>query len=156
MVHAPEFLTAANAVKDYLNPQKIVIGCDQPIHDEVYKYIVTDKITWAGKPEYCSVAEASFFKYLANTMLAMKVIMNNEFYDVAQGLALDWNSLTSIASTDSRLGNTHWAVPGPDGRRGFGGACFPKDTTALESIAKKIAVETTMLSTAISTNKKYR
>ena len=42
------------------------------------------------------------------------------------------------------------------GRRGFGGACFPKDTTALESIAKKIAVETTMLSTAISTNKKYR
>ena len=140
-----------------MNPHKIVVGCRPNLRPAVADVLMASNINFDRvKIEYCSIAEASFFKYMANSMLAMKVIMNNEFYDVAQGLALDWNSLTSIASTDSRLGNTHWAVPGPDGRRGFGGACFPKDTTALESIAKKIAVETTMLSTAISTNKKYR
>ena len=157
LAHVPEFLTQARAKFDYVNPHKIVVGCRPELRQEVADILMASNINFDRvKIEYCSIAEASFFKYMANSMLAMKVVMNNEFADIATGLGLDWASITNIASTDSRLGNTHWSVPGPDGRRGFGGACFPKDTTALEAIAKKIAVETTMLSTAISTNKRYR
>jgi UDPglucose 6-dehydrogenase len=106
--------------------------------------------------EYCSIAEASFFKYMANNFLAMKVIINNEFAELAQTLNLDWNIITSIAKTDSRLGNTHWNVPGPDGIAGFGGACFPKDTDALLNIALTQEVKMTMLATAIKTNRTIR
>jgi UDPglucose 6-dehydrogenase len=89
-------------------------------------------------------------------MLAMKVTINNELYDLAQELDLDWDKLSNIAKTDDRLGNTHWAVPGPDGERGYGGACFPKDTAALKDLAKSQSVDMPMLSTAIKANKHYR
>ena len=108
------------------------------------------------KIEYCSIEEASYFKYMANCMLAMKVIVNNELYALAHALDLDWDKLSNIAKTDSRLGNTHWAVPGPDGERGYGGACFPKDTAALNYLAEGQQVDMPMLSTAINSNKKYR
>jgi UDPglucose 6-dehydrogenase len=93
---------------------------------------------------------------MANCMLAMKVIVNNELYELARALDLDWERLSNIAKTDSRLGNTHWAVPGPDGFRGYGGACFPKDTSALDHLAKSQVIDMPMLSTAIKSNKRYR
>jgi len=154
--HVPEFLTAVNAVDDYLNPQKIVIGCDQPIHDEVAKFVITDKMSWNGQVEYCSVAEASFFKYLANTMLAIKVIVNNEYADLADALDINWNKIVELAHTDQRLGHTHWSVPGPDGQYGFGGACFPKDTSALSAIANDAGVAMTVLTVAINKNFELR
>jgi UDPglucose 6-dehydrogenase len=89
-------------------------------------------------------------------MLAMKVIVNNELHDLATKLELDWNRLSDIAKTDSRLGNTHWAVPGSDGERGYGGACFPKDTVALKSIADAVGIKLSMLEQAIAQNKNYR
>ena len=106
--------------------------------------------------EYCTIQEASFFKYLANTQLAIKVVVNNEYADLAKRLGVKWERVVDIARTDYRLGATHWAVPGPDGARGFGGACFPKDTAAMAHIAKENDIELTMLSTAISKNKLYR
>jgi UDPglucose 6-dehydrogenase len=156
VAHVPEFLTQANYVNDYLNPHKIVIGCEWPIESRVYRAIMNSRITFTGKVEFCSIGEASFFKYLANTMLAMKVVMNNEYYDLATNLGLDWKTISDIASTDPRLGNTHWQVPGPDGSRGFGGACFPKDTAALEAIAKDLGVELSMLSQSIAKNTTLR
>jgi UDPglucose 6-dehydrogenase len=89
-------------------------------------------------------------------MLAMKVIMNNEYYDLANKMGVDWESIVDISQTDPRLGTTHWQVPGPDGERGFGGACFPKDTAALASIAEDFKSEMTMLNQAIITNIELR
>ena len=77
-------------------------------------------------------------------------------YDLSKDLHLNWETIASIAKTDSRLGNTHWAVPGPDGKRGFGGACFPKDTEALINIASTTATDMSMLKTAIEKNKKLK
>jgi UDPglucose 6-dehydrogenase len=157
LAHVPEFLTQARAKFDYVNPHKIIVGCKQELCDEVTDILVSSAINFDRvKIEHCTIEEASYFKYMANCMLAMKVIINNELYDLANKLDLDWNRLSDIAKTDSRLGNTHWTVPGPDGERGYGGACFPKDTAALKSIANSVGVKLTMLEQAIDQNKKYR
>lgn len=157
LAHVPEFLTQARAKYDYVNPHKIVVGCKKRIRDEVTDILMSSAVNFDRvKIEYCSIEEASYFKYMANCMLAMKVIVNNELYELAQALDLDWNRLSNIAKTDSRLGNTHWAVPGPDGNRGYGGACFPKDTAALNYLADSQGINVPMLSTAIKTNRRYR
>ena len=157
IAHVPEFLTASNAVSDYLTPVKMVIGCRQDLQADVFNIIKTDKINFDDKlVEYCSIAEASMYKYMANTMLAIKVVLNNEYYDLCQSLNLDWNNIVSIAKADPRLGNTHWQVPGPDGSRGFGGACFPKDTNALAKLASNHGVTLSVLESALLKNKKYR
>ena len=57
---------------------------------------------------------------------------------------------------DKRIGDSHMQVPGPDGRKGFGGACFPKDTEAFYSYSKKISSEFSLLKKTISINKKIR
>jgi UDPglucose 6-dehydrogenase len=157
LAHVPEFLTQARAKFDYVNPHKIVVGCRKKLRDDVTNILMSSAVNFDRvKIEYCSIEEASYFKYMANCMLAMKVIVNNELYALAHALELDWDKLSNIAKTDSRLGNTHWAVPGPDGKHGYGGACFPKDTSALNHLAQVQQVDMPMLSTAIKSNKKYR
>lgn len=157
LAHVPEFLTQARAKFDYVNPHKIVVGCKEKIRNIVTDVIMASAVNFDRvKIEYCSIDEASYFKYMANCMLAMKVIINNELYTLAQELDLNWETLSSIAKTDSRLGNTHWAVPGPDGKRGFGGACFPKDTAALQALAQQFDVDLSMLNATIQANKNYR
>lgn len=157
LAHVPEFLTQARAKYDYVNPHKIVVGCKPELRKSVADILLVSAINFNRvNIEYCSIEEASFFKYMANTMLAMKVIMNNEFHEMARALHVNWDNVTAIARTDHRLGSTHWQVPGPDGSRGFGGACFPKDTAALASIARFYNIDMSMLFAAIDKNKKYR
>ena len=152
LAHIPEFLTQARAKFDYVNPHKIVVGCSDNLREQVADVLSASAINFDRVDiEYCSIAEASFFKYMANNFLAIKVVMNNEFAQLANSLHLDWNKVSAIARTDSRLGNTHWAVPGSDGA-GFAGACFPKDTEALLAIAREQSVSMTVLTTAVTTN----
>jgi UDPglucose 6-dehydrogenase len=158
LAHVPEFLTQARAKYDYVNPHKIVVGCKPELRDAVTKVLLASAINFdrMHNIEFCSIAEASFFKYMANNMLAMKVIINNEMSQLANAMGLDWATVSLMAKSDSRLGNTHWAVPGPDGNYGFGGACFPKDTEALQVMAREVGVDMTMLDTAVLTNQTLR
>lgn len=158
VAHVPEFLTQARAKYDYVNPHKIVVGCKPELRDPITRVLLASAINFdrINNIEFCSIAEASFFKYMANNILAMKVIINNEMSQLASAMGLDWETISLMAKSDSRLGNTHWSVPGPDGEYGFGGACFPKDTEALHVIAKQHDVEMTMLETAIETNQALR
>ena len=156
LAHVPEFLTQVNAVNDYLTPSKIVIGCRRNIATDVSDIILKSKVQFSGKIDYCAIGEAAFFKYMANTFLAVKVIMNNEYHDLATAIGLDWNVIADIAKSDSRLGHSHWQVPGPDGSRGFGGACFPKDTQALIRISKDLGIDSSVLVAALVKNRTYR
>ena len=157
LAHVPEFLTQARAKYDYVNPHKILVGCKKKLREDVAEILMNSAVNFDRiNIEYCSIEEASYFKYMANCTLAMKVIINNEFYDLAQRLNLNWDTLTNIAKSDYRLGATHWAVPGPDGSRGYGGACFPKDTAALAKIAEDLGVEMSVLDAVITKNYHYR
>jgi len=133
LMHVPEFLTAANANKDYMTPDMIVMGGDLP-DCEYYKDVVVqaDKTnTMATKFIVADIGTASAMKYYANSFLATKVVFNNQFAAWCTKQGINWNNLSSINKLDKRLGNTHWDVPGPDGMFGYGGYCFPKDVSAL-------------------------
>ena len=135
VVFNPEFLTEANAVKDYENQNRIILGGDEdvtldlsPLFLEVFpnaSIILTDS------------TEAEMIKYLTNNFLSVKVAFANEMYDLCSTLNIDYDSVIKYATYDERLGKSHWSVPGPDGDFGFGGHCFPKDLAAILSVTKE-------------------
>jgi UDPglucose 6-dehydrogenase len=101
---------------------------------------------------------ASIIKYTINSFLAAKVLFFNQINDVlsASGSTVDWNSFIGAIQADSRIGASHMSVPGPDGRRGFGGACFPKDTVALVHYAEQLGVPFTVLKEVVKINQSIR
>lgn len=136
----PEFLTEANAHGDFRNQHLIVIGADDPgiasVMSQLY-FEFNQKVD-----NYCHVVqrttkEAEMFKYLANSFLATKVIFANEFKKLCDTVNVDYAKIADVAVLDKRLGHTHWRVPGPDGKLGYGGSCFPKDTNALMRFAEE-------------------
>lgn len=156
LAYVPEFLTAKNAVNDYLNSKHIIIGSNN-------KDVMTesDRIIRVGlkniqSTHSCSIQEASLVKYTINTFLATKVIFMNEMQQVSNASNQSWENIKNLVLLDDRIGYTHINVPGPDGFYGFGGACFPKDTAALSNYANKIGVEMTVLNAAIKKNNLIR
>jgi UDPglucose 6-dehydrogenase len=101
---------------------------------------------------------ASIVKYTLNTFLATKVLFMNEIYQafsVTESTS-SWEDFTKILKADSRMGNSHLEVPGPDGKLGFGGACFPKDISALISFAEEHGKSLDFLKSAKKVNNKIR
>ena len=80
---------------------------------------------------FCDTNEAEMLKLMKNCFLSAKVGLMNEFYDFCSATKTDYDMVTQFAKQDPRMGTSHFQVPGPDGRRGFGGTCFPKDTHSL-------------------------
>jgi UDPglucose 6-dehydrogenase len=151
----PEFLTEANAVNDFKNQNRIILGGINEsalnIVSELYrKTFPTIPIV------HMTFDEAEMVKYIGNTFLSTKVIFANEIYQICQGLNIDYDRVINAARLDLRLGNSHWGVPGPDGDFGFGGHCFPKDTHALKYLANKNGVDTTLLDAVLEKNNKIR
>ena len=150
VVFNPEFLTEANAVSDYENQTRIILGGPRkattklkPIFAKVFpkaSIIKTDS------------TYAEMVKYVTNAFLATKVSFANEMYRICDKLGIDYDKVVEYSTYDERLGKSHWAVPGPDGHYGFGGSCFPKDINALIKIAEKMDVPPNILSAAWDTN----
>ena len=134
----PEFLTEANAYYDFRNQPLIVLGADNEemalVLAEVF-YGFRNHIGYYPHIIQRTTKEAEMFKYLANCFLATKVIFANEFKALCDTVGVNYSNIAEVAALDTRLGHTHWKVPGPDGKLGFGGSCFPKDTSALASYA---------------------
>jgi nucleotide sugar dehydrogenase len=154
IVFNPEFLTEANAVEDYKNQNRIIVGGERPGSTRV-KAIFAKAFPKVPIIKTSSTI-AETIKYVTNTFLAMKVSYANEIFQLCQGLNIDYDKVIEYARYDDRLGNSHWSVPGPDGDFGFGGHCFPKDIAALQFLANKLNVDTTMLSATIDKNNLVR
>lgn len=151
IVFNPEFLTEANAVNDYLNQNRIIIGGERPA-TSIVKRIFSKAFPQVPIIKTSSTI-AEMIKYVTNSFLAMKVSFANEMYQICQGLNIDYDKVIEYARYDERLGNSHWSVPGPDGDFGFGGHCFPKDVAALTYLAATLNVDPIMLAaTAIKNN----
>jgi UDPglucose 6-dehydrogenase len=153
LIHAPEFLTAANADRDYINGKFAIIGGSVLAYQREAERIIRIGQTGLGENvKYCSIGEASLAKYTINSFMSTKVIFMNEMYQLSQAMGLDYNKIVDMVKMDSRIGNSHMQVPGPDGSFGFGGACFPKDTSALLKIAEQQGVPMNVLDTAVKKN----
>lgn len=155
IVHSPEFLTAANAVNDYISAEWILVGGNEPWSQRAIEVIKSSDVA-AENYITTNIQTAALFKYLANSFLATKVTFMNDFYHLAKSLGVDWQDITRIGVLDSRLGTSHWAVPGPDGQFGYGGACFPKDVDAIIKQAEQLDVDLHVLTATNLTNSKYR
>jgi UDPglucose 6-dehydrogenase len=92
-----------------------------------------------------SSTEAELVKYMANSFLATKVSMMNEFKILSDVLNLDWNSVLKSFVSDIRIGSSHTEVPGPDGLNGYGGSCFPKDVNAIIKYAAEQGVRLSVI-----------
>ena len=128
---SPEFLTAANAVEDFKNQDKMLFGGG----DEEF-WIKVFRPCKDFESIISSVPELILTKYVRNSFLATKVAFFNEIYDLCESMHVQYDEIAYLVGMDERIGYSHLKVPGPDGYRGFGGACFPKDTLALCVSAK--------------------
>jgi len=154
LVFNPEFLTEANAIEDYKNQNRIIIGGEQHVVTTV-KRIFSKAFPRVPIIETSSTI-AETIKYVTNIFLATKVSFANEMYQLCEGLGIDYNTVINYAKYDDRLGNTHWAVPGPDGDFGYGGHCFPKDIAALQHLMLQLNIDSTIIDSVIQKNKLAR
>lgn len=156
LIYVPEFLTAQNHLSDYINDDSAIIGSNNAkcLSEAVV-------LLQRGQPKLktvypCSIKEAAFAKYVENCFLATKVIFMNEMAEIATEANIEWSKISHVLQKDKRIGMSHCQVPGPDGKPGFGGACFPKDTSAFLDYTKRFFNKSDLLSLAVNKNKKWR
>jgi UDPglucose 6-dehydrogenase len=155
IVHAPEFLTAANANSDYVKATWMLVGGNGKWVDDAVEVIKSGNIA-AIRYHKTDITTASLFKYIANSFMATKVTFMNEMFNLASQVGVNWTEIKQIAKNDPRLGNTHWDVPGPDGQFGYGGACFPKDVSAIVEHSIDVGSKLELLDCVRNLNSTYR
>ena len=123
---------------DFINSDMIIFGGDRNISSQVSNAYLRHSRCKTKEHIFTDLKTASLIKYSINTFLASKVIFFNELHSIYEKLDVkdSWESVVNIISRDKRIGDSHMNVPGHDGRKGFGGACFPKDSLALIKFAK--------------------
>ena len=154
IVFNPEFLTERNAIEDFNNQERIILGGPRPattVLKQIYSTVFPDAyVIKTGS------THAEMIKYFTNCFLANKVSFANEMHELCTALDLDYDKVVEYATLDNRLGNSHWAVPGPDGDFGFGGHCFPKDLSAIIKMTEDLATTNNVLKSTQKTNDKLR
>lgn len=152
LVHAPEFLTAANANDDYAAGKFAFIGGRVPAYIREAERIICMSQRSLETIVHCTAAEAAMAKYAINTFMATKVVFMNELEALCSKTGVDYKQVAYMAMQDRRIGSSHMQVPGPDGAYGFGGMCFPKDTSALLKYAENSGVVMNVLDAAVKKN----
>ena len=150
----PEFLREKHAGEDMKNINRIIIGAEQEQYHRKIKQIYHPAFPNAT---YIHVNRktAEMMKYASNVMLASQVAIANEIYQICNSLGVDYEGVKNILLMDSRIGK--WIeVPGPDGKLGFGGKCFPKDMNALIRLAEEKGYTPKLLKEIIAFNEKIR
>ena len=138
VVSNPEFLKEGEAISDFLRPDRIVVGCDaddthaRDVMTRLYHPVCLnrDHMVWMN-PE-----SAELTKYVANTMLAMRISFMNEVAGLCEKVGADIHAVRQGISSDHRIGSK-FLYAGP----GFGGSCFPKDVAALVHTAREHDIE---------------
>ena len=154
IIFNPEFLTEANAVNDFNNQNRIILGGPRPATTVMRQ--IYSKVFPKSHIIKTDSTHAEMVKYLTNTFLATKVSFANEMYSLCNQLNIDYDKVVEYATLDDRLGKSHWNVPGPDGDFGFGGHCFPKDLAAILHLSEKLNTMNNVLCAAQETNNNVR
>lgn len=154
IIFSPEFLTERTAKLDMMTQARIIFGGARELTDKVQDlfsqrfmnrhFIHTDSTT------------AELIKYMNNTFFATKVSIMNEFKRLSDALGAKWEDAIYGFASDGRIGDSHLHVPGPDGKLGYGGTCFPKDVNALVTLGKEYGVPMNTLEAGWRTNLEVR
>ena len=162
----PEFLTEANWENDFANCEYWVIGDDRyadqyattPLASDTIKevFVLAHK---AGRINHlnfqiCKTKEAELVKYVRNSFLATKVSFFSEVEEFCRNINVSYELIRDLTCLDPRINKAHTLVPGPDGKRGFGGTCFPKDVSSFACQQKKVGQKSYIIEAAIERNDK--
>ncbi len=153
VVSNPEFLKQGDAVADFLRPDRIVVGCDEEdtfavdLMARLYHPLCLDRnrIIWMDPPS------AELTKYVANTMLAMRISFMNEVAAMCDVVGADIHRVREAVGSDSRIG-TKFLYAGP----GYGGSCFPKDVSALVHTGRQHGLEIELAAATDRVNSRQR
>ena len=159
-VSNPEFLTERTADYDFQNPKCVVLGCEdnateyRDVVEELY-----DKMLgmYHSVPFVRTTHDAAaLIKYGSNCFFAVKVAFFNEIKQLCDNLGVGYESVRRGIIESGWVSPDHTMVPGPDGYRGFGGKCFPKDVMALARFARDCGVDPVLLRAALEKNSQVR
>ena len=158
LVINPEFLRENYAEEDFINSEIIIFGGEEENCKKLSSFYTNHTNCICKEHIITDDKSASLIKYTINSFLALKVIFFNEMKSVFKNLntETEWSDFINALSKDKRIGSTHMNVPGPDGRYGFGGPCFPKDVSALVEYSEEIGHELSLLKKANAINNNIR
>jgi len=157
-VFNPEFLREKYANEDFINSESIIFGGTKQNCLKASSFYKQHTNCIQQNHIFTDVISACLIKYSINSYLATKVVFFNELKKIFEktGSSENWDKFIDHISSDTRIGKSHMSVPGPDGRYGFGGACFPKDTAALHKFSESLNAEFMLLKKAININNNIR
>jgi UDPglucose 6-dehydrogenase len=135
----PEFLTEKNFIDDFINNKDWMFGLLGKPEDEQMKEKISALFSLAHANDrikhnnlhFITNKEAEMIKMFKNCYLATKVSFCNEIYQFCEQKQVNYEVVRALATADERILPSHTRVPGHDGQKGFGGTCFPKDTSSL-------------------------
>ena len=144
IVFNPEFLTERSAKFDFINQSRFIVGGSWGDTQRV-KHLYQWRFGKSIPVITTNYETAELIKYMNNCFFATKVSFLNEMYQIAEKCGANWEEAVEGFVRDGRVGHSHMNVPGPDGKLGFGGSCFPKDIQAMMNFADTLGVETNVL-----------
>jgi len=150
VVSNPEFLKEGAAIKDFMRPDRIIVGTDNPRTGELLRALYAPFNRSHDRLMLMDVRSAELTKYAANAMLATKISFMNELSNIAEAVGADIEKVRLGIGSDPRIGY-QFIYPGC----GYGGSCFPKDVRALERTARAVGYEARLL-TAVEAVNRYQ
>jgi UDPglucose 6-dehydrogenase len=151
VVSNPEFLREGKAVYDFFHPDRVVIGCAdsraRSIMEDVYRSLYRINVPFV----WCDWESAEIIKYASNGFLALKIGFINQVANLSEAVGADIQVIAKAMGMDSRIGSK-FLHAGP----GYGGSCFPKDTKALSSMARRNGVALTIVDAVIDSNEEQK
>jgi len=144
VVSNPEFLREGNAVSDFLNPDRIVVGIDTPESEVVMKELYS---TFDAPMIFTDTRSSELVKYACNAYLATRLSFINEISEISEKVNADIHAILRGMKLDKRIGS-HYLNPGP----GFGGLCLTKDLKSLICFASKANTDLPLLKAVLERN----
>jgi len=151
VVSNPEFLKEGAAIDDFMRPDRIVVGTDNPRTTELLRALYAPFNRNRDRIIAMDIRSAELTKYAANAMLATKISFMNELSQIAERLGADIEQVRTGIGSDPRIGYS-FIYPGA----GYGGSCFPKDVQALERTANGVGYKAELLSAVESVNQRQK
>jgi UDPglucose 6-dehydrogenase len=151
VVSNPEFLKEGAAIGDFMRPDRVVIGTDNPSVTELMRALYEPFTRSHDRLIVMDVRSAELTKYAANAMLATKISFMNEIANLAERLGADVEKVRFGIGSDPRIGYG-FIYPGV----GYGGSCFPKDVQALERSARQVGYEPKILAAVEAVNRRQK